>query len=624
LTCSSWDERRSNLLALAGLSGFGGLLATVRGYTYGSGNYVEQLPLILHAAHPGWLSNDFFTVVASAPGPRMWYSLSLAWVSKLIPLEWAFLALVLLSNMGTILLASLLARDLFGDTAGLVTSFLVSFGVPTRLGGAAFLTASILTPQLLVMPLIVAAVWAATRRKVILCAVLCVLASVFHPLIGLETGAILVLSVGMEHLWQVRRDGHRVNTPLFWRWWVCGVVIMVISAWFWSVVAYANDDVDPCQFVDIVAFFRHPHHYVPSSFPLREYANLFFLLTVVVLSLYWMSLRVSLSEDVFLLLLIVGLVILLCAGGFLFVEVFPSRLWVTAQAFRLIFLVNLIGQMLVAAGLSLCLSSEESQGRLEAFTLVLSAYAPVLMVSVFMLKLLKPLVVRLIKLPSGVYSGLMFATILAYCTARPANGPVFVLLYTLFLIAYSVPLILKKPLGAFLLSGGYVACVGLVLLGCFWPTNPLQRVTRKIISTTPVWSLADTTGPIADIAKYVRDRTPPDSVFLTPPDWGQFRLLADRAIVVDFKAFPFQGSAMIEWRKRLVDCYGTPSAAGFAAISEMQANYRHITDDRLLQLRRKYGVTHAVLYSDTATSFPVLFAADGFQVVAVSERSAPH
>ena len=56
--------------------------------------------------------------------------------------------------------------------------------------------------------------------------------------------------------------------------------------------------------------------------------------------------------------------------------------------------------------------------------------------------------------------------------------------------------------------------------------------------------------------------------------------MARRAIVVDFKAFLFTDSAMVEWYKRLTTCYGIPTGTGFSMIPELEANFSSITDEK--------------------------------------------
>jgi heme/copper-type cytochrome/quinol oxidase subunit 4 len=613
-------ERNSILLALVVLSILGGLLTIARGYAYGTGNQIEQLPLILRAANPKWLSNDFFTNMASAPGPRMFYSLFIAQLLRFVPLEVIFLLLTFLCNTITILLSGLLARDLFGDTAGLIMILLIStIGSPIRLGGAAYLTDSNLTPQLLVMPFIVGAVWAITRYKFELCAMLSMLAAVFHPLLGLETGAILLLAAPMVLLVSRLRISVSNDRLLSWTKWLSSAFALVGMTWFWHKIAFTTHPLDSAQFVEIVAYFRHPHHYVPSTFPLRDYLELFLFLVSVTIVAYWTVSRRFLSSNITILLLLVSicLVILSCIFGFIFVELLPSRFWVTAQPFRLLYLVNLIGMTLIAGGISKFLNNKDLQEHYDALVLILSMYAPALAGFVFGLKACKPVVSRWLGLSPSVYTALMTVPIMVYWASQPKLAIHFALMYVSFLVSYSL---LQNRAGQILWISWQFLCIMLVFLGFFYPANPLSRITGKI-AAKPILSLSDIKGPMAEVARFARANTPPSSVFLTPPDWGQFRLLAERAIVVDFKAFPFQDAAMLEWRQRLLDCYGRTKATGFSAIPEMTINYKHITDDAIITLQAKYGFAYAVLYAETKTSLPVLFTTDNFKVVEVVSLS---
>src|SRR5207302_3354086 len=55
------------------------------------------------------------------------------------------------------------------------------------------------------------------------------------------------------------------------------------------------------------------------------------------------------------------------------------------------------------------------------------------------------------------------------------------------------------------------------------------------------------------IAEYAKENTPIDAIFLVPPDESDFRLRAQRAIVVNFKAVPQLGAELAERANRLRD-----------------------------------------------------------------------
>src|SRR5207237_5848543 len=53
------------------------------------------------------------------------------------------------------------------------------------------------------------------------------------------------------------------------------------------------------------------------------------------------------------------------------------------------------------------------------------------------------------------------------------------------------------------------------------------------------------------LCDWASDHTPIDAIFLVPPDESLFRLRAQRAIVVNFKAVPQVSDELREWRDRL-------------------------------------------------------------------------
>jgi hypothetical protein len=133
-------------------------------------------------------------------------------------------------------------------------------------------------------------------------------------------------------------------------------------------------------------------------------------------------------------------------------------------------------------------------------------------------------------------------------------------------------------------------------------------------------------GPEASIARAARDLTPVDAVILTPPTFGTFRVLSERAIVVDTRDIPYQEDAMAEWMDRIITIYGVPVASGLESqdfgrdeYEALDDAYRVITDQTIANLCGRYPITYAVLFSDTSTSFPVLESNDTYQLVELDD-----
>ena len=107
--------------------------------------------------------------------------------------------------------------------------------------------------------------------------------------------------------------------------------------------------------------------------------------------------------------------------------------------------------------------------------------------------------------------------------------------------------------------------------------------------------------PITQAEDWVRTHTPPDAVVAVPPNQTTFRLRARRAVVVTFKAAPFQDGAIHEWYDRLLAL--TPEAAssparGLAFGEALDDAYARNREDDWARLARDYGVTYVLRRRD--------------------------
>jgi len=92
-------------------------------------------------------------------------------------------------------------------------------------------------------------------------------------------------------------------------------------------------------------------------------------------------------------------------------------------------------------------------------------------------------------------------------------------------------------------------------------------------------------------------------------------VIAERAVVVDYKSLPFGASAMRAWYKRMLRLYGPVTGGGFAALERMEENYARLSDAELTRFASEYGASYAVLHARTPTARRVLYRNASYQVV---------
>jgi hypothetical protein len=613
------QPRRLSIGYLALFSLLVGGVASLWGYSYVGGNQVEQLPLVMRAIDPTYLANDFFVNTFGPTSPRYFFAELIAFLARVLPLPAVYLGLTILCNSLSALVTALFARDLFdgSDAAALFAALAVMSAKTFWLGYYNIVYHTPLEPSLLVMPLLLVCIWAGLRRRPLLSLVAAGLAALFHPLMGLETGAIMLGVMAIEGY--LARKTQPVRFPAL----LGGGAIL---AGFAAIVLLPNRStptIPPQQFIQILAFFRHPHHYVPSTWALWQYAQAAAFLAPV--GFAW---RLGYKSNARLkqltrpLLALCAMLALLCLGGYVFVELIPIRMWVTAQTFRLLYIVKWLGLVLAAGWIGLAV--EQS---LSPVILAQKGPSSTDFSGVRLALLLACLVSQLSLLTAFTYemlgeikrtawlrkplAGLGFLALggLLAAAVKP-DMQVFFLGAFFEIMALGLLYLRPRRLGAVL----NVALIGALLTPVFWGSQLRPYPSRELMPR-PVITLNDLSSEEVDLANWARQYTPKNSIFLVNPSLGEFRITAERAIVVDFTAFPFQDQAMAEWQQRMKDCYGVSKAKGFDAVPVMRDRFTKITDKKLAALQTKYGFEYAVLYKATKTKYRVIFETQNYKVI---------
>lgn len=587
-TAGADNWRRAVVYAL-----LAGTLATfIHGYYFGRINHVEQLPQILRAMDHSYLTRDFALNATTGYGPRFFYTRLLAFLGRVFGLPAVFLVLTCLQNAAVALVTYFAARRLLAGSqpAAVAACVLVLAVRSVKLGEADYLVLPGLIPASLVTAPALLAVWFGLRGRPLAAALVALPAVLIHPLLGLLCGGLGIATAGIAE----PRKALRAGLVL------AGFALLGGLLW---VVPASRGGLSARQLLDIYARFRAPHHILPSRFPPADYLALGAFLAAVTIAGRRLF-RAGAADAVVLrrLPILAGLLLALWLAGYVFVEVVPTRIGITMQAFRLTLVVKWLGLMLLAgAAVRQLEGGEPASGALtlagtgagQPWTALVAAASP----------RFGPLT------PALVFAVALLLQSLLGFSVKELHA--LVALGLLSVIYHA----LKRPAWRYPVTAlAVLLWVGLIVVN---RDHRLPLIGGLLARSAPTLRLEEAADGERRAVAFCRAALPPDAVVLTPPDLGSFRLTAQRAIVVDFKYAVPLDSGMLEWRQRLEDCYGPVTGSGWNAAAEMDRNYRQITDSRVLMAGRRYGATHALLYGDTRTALPVLYRDAGYQLVAV-------
>jgi hypothetical protein len=98
-----------------------------------------------------------------------------------------------------------------------------------------------------------------------------------------------------------------------------------------------------------------------------------------------------------------------------------------------------------------------------------------------------------------------------------------------------------------------------------------------------------------DVCGWVRDHVPPGSRFLTPRGAASFTWRTGLPEVVAWKNSPQDAASLLEWRRRITDCFSRDGR-----LADMERSTAALGADRMREVAERYAADHAIVPLDVA------------------------
>jgi hypothetical protein len=593
-------EKGSQLPAIlmAGLFSVVATLVTYAGYLYS--DQIEHLPIVLRALDPEYLQRDFFVNASTQSPARYYYARFLSWAAGSehnLPL--VIFLLTFASNLMTAIASYLAATSVFNKRrlAGVVAAALAMCVVTVGYGYAGSLWVEFLRPFSLAQGLSFLAFAFMMRDRLPISAVFIAPAVLVHPLFGLQAAAVtggvyLLAAIGRNRT--LFPSGALRQLAVY----CCVLIIPVMVVLRHEVVQIRIED---SLFIDILAHVRHQHIYLPSSFAFHEHVYGVAVLISLVALQHTSGLPKG-SWQVTAVLLTIWLLICLALVSWFFTEVVPVRAFVVFQPLRLLMYVKWLLIVLAAGAIT---APRPVGGGMRSVVYAAACLNPLSLAFAASFDWLH----NFLRGREGSIVGLLLSPAVSLAgvgliLAKLYTPPVSLLLFSGFAVMnLAFVTLTRRP---------WLAAAVILVTGLSVVAVRYDQIKANVLTNAPRHDLGRYGNDVADFA---RTNLPADAVVFTPPMWGAFRVLGKRAMVVDFKSFPFGDQAMLDWLQRFEDCYGNARSGAEVHLR----NYRAIEDRKLSELSDKYGVTHAVLAVDTPTSSKTLFGNSKYKVITLRE-----
>lgn len=549
---------------------------------------------VYKALDPGFLPHDAFVATLQGFHYQYFYVEMVAAFARLfgttpeITLSFTALAALLMAAAATVYAIRIVLQ--VGTAEALLAATLLA--APLFIVGGWTLLLSFPRPWPFAQPFMIAGIGLALSGNILSAMVLIGFGSLFHPLLGGVVGAACFGASWLAGLLQ-RPDERSFVASVFDRQHLKAAAAFVILLLPNAVPALRRLSafrLDDRIFVELIAFYRHPEHYIASGWPVGEFAA--FGCAMIAGILMWRAAPVARIKLRFWIL--AALFSALLIAGYVFVEVWPTRLGGALMGFRYSIYLHLL---LIFAG-SRFLLDRILGGR---FDQRLWGYA---------------LLFAWLAARDGFS---VFAVVLAWWSfgRSPGDpGRSRVSAGAAGLAAFFALAIMPPILHGVHSAMGYAAAAVLLAAGAECAMRLRERPYHKALYAAPLvlFGLALSGAADAprrdertfaaeyDIARKTAELTPPDAVIVAPPGLDAVRVVGRRTLYVGFE-FPFLDDQIVDWARRAQALWGNAPLNA----DRLRDRFNDIPDSRFRELATAGGATHVILLSGSRTRLPILY-----------------
>lgn len=526
---SRFNDRLSLIILIIALS----LLSVVfQGHQFGIGNNTIDISWILHRQSGRRFLPDDWYLSTSTYHPNIIVMLS--WLASFVRMDIAFLLAHILTRIILCLGTYYLAYYMFERRIIAVLSTVLVILFPRlSLGGhflqAAHFEASFLGFSLATV-LLAFLVRAQSHQKFYyLAAVVLGLLLNAHLFIGLHLLAIFILQLVLDsqnrrHLFLAVPLAVALGVP---------TLLPVAKEYFNQTPLISSRDV-----AELLAF-RHPHHHSPFTWQ-PDLVAMFFYYVCFWLFLHFRVPSAARRTEQIVLVYVLATSIL----HIVFVEIFPLGIVAYLQSFRQTVLFTLFTSIYVAIFIVMLMQRRKFFYIFIAVLLILSFRIPYIFIPLSILAICSGVKVEeLKKMPEFSF--------------RPGPPVTFLLML----------------LSVFLICGGAKGWL-----------NPLFKKISGDREHFRLHYLSDD-SELNDICLWIKNNTSPRSTFIIPPTIEGFRIISERACVVDYKSVTFKASELWEWFERISRIGQLLSAIQHTDLQPYESQYAVLALKNLHQIR---------------------------------------
>lgn len=580
---------------------FMGVLATLFKYYYFGLVNIDMFPVVMREIDPDFLPNDHYTNGLQAYSEDFVFAKIVASITAVFSLPITLFTLTGLSNIGIAVVTFFTCRDLANrnNLAGMMGALLIVTTATFQWGNRDFLFRYDLTPEHLIMPLILAAIWMGIRGRILMVGLLAGLATFVHPLTGPGIGGLTLVSILISRI-QLKEANGKTLAEFF------GSCLMLLAPLLLHLIPYAasiSNPIDENVFIDIMVL-RFPHHYLPSHFLTapKVFIGVTFLTAGWLCWRSWKNSNHKAPSLTFSVYPISVLLIILCMTGWIFSEIIPSRFIFTLHPFRFLTILKFLGSVFIAIWIAIRMDQEQSW--VNKASLVIGGLFPPLLIAQHF--------VRIERKHYKIVA--LAASLMVVWLVRDFNRSE----YIPFMIGIALIFFATRS------NTRLYGAIGLVMIGLIIKFTLLNHVTLppKIARLNskyfqPIVFPEDLQDSEAQMAKFMRQHTPKTSQFLVPPRQGRLRVLAERALIVDGSAIPMNDIGLREWWQRFNDVYNFNLREPLKHMKTSALNYSKLSDQDVTELQERYGFEYVVGFADQKTEFPVVYNNEHFKLIQI-------